>query len=110
VSAANRRKGHEWERELCRWLRENGVNAITSRDAHAGDQLGSDLITDLPVAVEAKNVAKHDLSGWLRQAQAQAGGKPAAVIVKRRQKTTADAFVVMQLDEWLALIRPDTAF
>jgi hypothetical protein len=106
--STNRRRGHGFERDFASWLRSNGVPAITSRDAHAGAQYGPDLICDLPLNVELKNVAKWDLSGWLAQARRDG---PAAVIVKRRGVADPGrSYAVMQADEWLHLIRPDLTF
>jgi hypothetical protein len=46
-----------------------------------------------------------DLSGWLRQAQAQAGDRPAVVWHKRRGHAEAEAwFVTMSGQDFLRLI------
>ncbi len=101
--AYSRSKGNRWERDVCRLLVNAGWKAITSRNARGGAQMGDDVITNLPVCVEAKNQARMDLSGWLDQAVAQAPGDLAAVFVKRRQKPAEQAYVVMQADQFLEL-------
>ena len=109
--ASSRRRGHQYERDVAAWLRSKGVRAISSREVNGGRQEGSDLITDLPTTVECKNVAKWDVSGWLAQARKDADGDPAALFIKRRG--TADpgaSYVVMQADEFVALVRPDSSF
>lgn len=104
--ATARRRGHTWERHLAGWLRDQGVHAVTSRQLADGYQAGADLVTDLPVALEAKNHARLDLAGWVDQARHQADGLPAAVIVKRRGKADpGEAYVVMTATDWLALLR-----
>ena len=101
--AYSRDKGARWEQALCRLFVEHGWQAITSRNARGGAQMGADIITDLPVVCEAKNQSRMDLSGWLDQAIAQAPGDLAAVFVKRRQKPAEQAYVVMQADQFLEL-------
>lgn len=111
MSGANsRRKGHQYERDLARWLRDQGVQAVTSRELNGGRQEGSDLICDLPVAVEAKAHKTLDLAGWLSQAIGDAKGDPAAVFIKRRAHPVSRSYVVMQADDFVRLMRPDTAF
>jgi len=99
----SRDKGARWERDVCRLLVASGWQAITSRNARGGAQMGADVISDLPVCIEAKNQARMDLSGWLDQAVRQAPGDLAAVFVKRRQKPASQAYVVMQADQFLEL-------
>lgn len=99
----SRDKGARWERDVCRLLVDAGWQAITSRNSRGGAQMGVDVISDLPVCIEAKSQARFDLSGWLDQAIGQAPGDLAAVFVKRRQKPAAGAYVVMQADQFLEL-------
>jgi hypothetical protein len=108
--ASSRRRGHDYERALAAWLRGLGVEAITSRELNGGRQEGSDLITDLPVCVEAKAHAAFDLAGWLTQAIRDAKGDKAAVFVKARQKPVSESYVVMRADQFVQLVRPDVAF
>lgn len=109
--ASSRRKGNVYEVAVAAWLRSKGFRAITSRDGRGGAQGGSDVITDLPVCIEAKNHARHDLSGWLDQAVNDAAGDPASVWVKRRGKgDVGESFVVMRAEDFVALVRPDVEF
>ena len=101
--AYSNNKGKKWEQALCRLFVASGWTAITSRNARGGKQEGVDIISDLPVCVEAKDQARFDLSGWLDQAVSQAEGSLAAVFVKRRQKPAAEAYVVMRADQFLEL-------
>jgi hypothetical protein len=103
TGASSRRKGNAWELAVCRLLVARGWRAITSRNGRGGAQGGADVITDLPVSVEAKNRKDWDLAGWLDQAIRDAGDDPAAVFVKRRQKPADQCYVVMRADQWLDL-------
>ena len=108
---SSRRRGHQFERDVAEWLRSKGVRAHTARELSGGMQLGSDLITDLPTTIECKNAAKWDVAGWLRQARNDAKGDPASLWIKKRGSGDPGAsYVVMQADDFLALVRPDTEF
>jgi hypothetical protein len=101
--ASSRRRGNAWELDVCRLLVARGWQAITSRNGRGGAQGGADVITDLPVSIEAKNRKEWDLAGWLDKAIRDAGDDPAAVFVKRRQKPADQCYVVMRADQWLDL-------
>ena len=103
--SASRRKGSRWEVDVCHLLQRYGWQAITSRAGRGGTQAGADIITDCPIVIEAKNHKTMDLSGWLNQAIDQADGDPAAVFIKRRQKPSEHAYVVMRADQYLELVR-----
>jgi Holliday junction resolvase len=88
--ATSRRKGSAAELAVVHALRRAGWEAVTSRNAQGGRQGGPDIVTDFPVALEVKDHAKLDLAGWLKQAEAQAFGVPAAVVHKKRGKGQAE--------------------
>lgn len=104
--AASRRKGNRWELDVCRLLVEAGWHAVTSRSGRGGTQHGADIVTDAPVAIEAKNQQRLDLAGWLDQAITQAAqvGLPAAVFIKRRQKPAHEGYVLMRADQYLEML------
>jgi hypothetical protein len=81
--AKSRRKGNDAEVEVVAALKRSGWQAITSRNARGGTQQGVDIITDFPMAVEVKNVARMDLAGWWKQACEQAGEDLPVVVHKR---------------------------
>lgn len=106
MSAYARSKGNEWERRVAAFLRENGWQAITSREAHDGRQFGPDLITDFPTCVEAKNRKQIDLAGWVDQAATDAAGRLSSVWVKRRGRAdVGECYVVMRARDFVALVR-----
>jgi Holliday junction resolvase len=88
--ATSRRKGSAAELAVVHALRRAGWEAVTSRNVQGGRQGGPDIVTDFPVAIEVKDQAKQELSAWLRQAEAQAFGVPAAVVHKKRGKGQAE--------------------
>ena len=103
--SASRRKGSRAEVEVVHALRRAGWTADTSRNVLDGRRTGDDVVWDGPASVEVKDVAKMDLSGWLRQAQSQADGRPAVVWHKRRGHAQAEAwFVTMSGADFLRLI------
>lgn len=107
----NRTAGHQWERDVARYLTETtGLEIVTARSVSAGLQAGSDLVTithrtadgqvdwDPTVhgwAVECKNSATHKPTPWLRQAAKDAPGRLYAVVAKRPRMAVSDALVYM---------------
>jgi hypothetical protein len=86
-------------------LRRAGWSADTSRNVLDGRRTGDDIVWDGPASIEVKDVTKLDLSGWLRQAQANSGDRPAVVWHKKRG--TADAagwYVTMTAADFLRLV------
>jgi hypothetical protein len=92
---SNRRKGHDAERAVCRWLRDNGFpgaersvrSGFTAHDrtvADAGD------ITGVPGLVfQVKDVARSDVPAWMAETelQRQAAGADHGLLVQRRRGT-----------------------
>ena len=105
TGSASRRKGAEWERQIVRLLRDYGWEAITSRAGRGGTQAGEDIITDMPLSVEAKNCKTIELARWLDQALDQSQGEPAVVMAKRRGKPPEHGYAVMRIDQLLELVR-----
>jgi len=104
TGSTSRRKGNRAEVEVAAALQRAGWQAVTSRAAN-GTQGGADLITDFPMVVEVKNVARTDLAGWWRQAVEQAGDDLPVVIHKRVGHARAENWwVCMDLHTLLALV------
>ena len=82
--AASRRKGSRAEVAVVHALRRAGWDAETSRNVLEGRRTGDDIVWDGPASIEVKDVAKMDLSGWLAQAQANAGKHVPIVVHKKR--------------------------
>jgi hypothetical protein len=103
--SASRRKGNRAEVAVANYLKAQGFDVETSRNARGGTQKGADIIGDFPAAVEVKNQARMDLSGWWAQAVDQANGGNAVVVHKRVGKgDPADWWVTMDLQTLVRLL------
>jgi hypothetical protein len=103
--ATSRRKGSRAEVAVVHALRRAGWDADTSRNVLDGRRTGDDIVWNGPASIEVKDVAKMDLSGWLRQAQANAGDRPALVIHKKRGSAQAeDWYLTCSVRDFLRLI------
>jgi hypothetical protein len=104
--ATSRRKGNRAEVEVVAALKRAGWAAVTSRNARDGTQGGADVITDFPMVIEVKSVARMDLSGWWRQAQDQAGEDELPVVIHKRvgHSKAEDWWVCMDMHTLLRLV------
>jgi hypothetical protein len=105
--STSRRKGSRAEVAVVHALRRAGWKADTSRNVLDGRRTGDDVVWDGPASIEVKDVTKLDLSGWLRQAQEQAGDRPAVVWHKKRGVPNTQAegwYVTMSGQDFLRLI------
>ena len=106
--AASRRKGSRAEVAVVHALRRAGWTADTSRNVLEGRRTGDDIVWDGPASIEVKDVTKLDLSGWLRQAQANAGHRVGVVWHKKRGTAKAEGwYVTMTGADFLRLIGGD---
>jgi hypothetical protein len=101
MSAYERRKGHDWEREVARRLRpifDKAHRGIQSRD---GDEAGDVVIPRFHL--ECKCGGTHSIGSAMKQATADAkpGLWPAVVSKRDRQEPT----VTMTLEDWTELVR-----
>jgi len=106
MSARSRRKGAEWEREVARDLEAaTGVrcerNLTECRTGNAGD-----VVTDLPLSVQAKVGARPPIYEALREAvEAAKQGEIPVAVVKRNGagQRKADRLAVLAWDDFLKL-------
>lgn len=105
MTSPNAAKGKRFEKAVLDFLaRRHG------RDARRPHQEGFKDVGDIhlePFALQAKDEARHDFSGYVRDAQLQAGhaGLPwGAAVVKRRRAGIGDAYVVMTLETFSAAV------
>lgn len=105
MSNPNKAKGNHWELPVLRYLQE-----VFGRAALRPRQEGHVDVGDVhlsPFALQLKDEARHDLSGYVRDAekQAAAAGEPfGAAVVKKRRAATEDGYVVMSLRTFRALL------
>lgn len=97
--ATSRRRGHNAERAVAKYLRDQGVEAMTSR-ATAGFQKGFDIVIAQPFAIEVKDWANQSLPAWLDQVEKDAGHRFGVVWHKRRGKSSPG--------EWYVTMRGST--
>mgnify|MGYP000944971916 CR=1 len=99
--ATNRRKGHETERMVVRWLRQVGwPDACTTRAklGHDGWSAPGDVSWHPLIVLEVKDVAKSAFPTWCRQAvAASAPGQVPCVV--RRTRGVAD------VSQWRVRVR-----
>lgn len=105
--AAPRRKGSRFELEVARFLAANGHQHV-ERAYGAGRSDDRGDLDGLPGwVVEVKNHKSIDLAGWCDEAEAErvnAGQPFAAVVAKRRNRPVGDAYVVLTLERFAALL------
>ncbi|HEY7821529.1 MAG TPA: hypothetical protein VIG24_01785 [Acidimicrobiia bacterium] len=106
--STSRRRGSRAEVAVVHALRRAGWDADTSRNVLEGRRTGDDIVWDGPASIEVKDQSKLDLSGWLRQAQENAGDRAAVVWHKRRGHANAESwYVTMSGKDFLWLIGGD---
>lgn len=90
-----------------RYLVANGF-PYAERRARSGKLDKGDIAGIPGLVIEAKNVKQLNLAGWieeLRVEKVNAGVEQGAVIFPRRNKECGHAYVLMELDDYLELIR-----
>lgn len=110
--AASKARGSQFETGVLKWLRSKGVMAERLRLAGKDDE--GDIIcfvSGQPYVLELKATAKLDLPGFWREATVEAENyakargidptPPAYVIVKRRNASIDQAWVVQTLEQWI---------
>jgi hypothetical protein len=93
-------KGTQFETDVVRYLQTHGAPLAERRalagSADRGDVAGTEYVW------ECKNTQTIDLAGGITetlQETQNAGAKFGFLVVKRRRKSTADAYVVMTLSQ-----------
>lgn len=102
MSAANRRRGHNAERDVAKHLRRNGwPDACTTRAklGHDGAHAPGDIDFAPGVCLEVKDVAGSSWPSWRAQCVAEAGGR-IPVVVRRTRGVT-------DVGQWEAQMRRD---
>ena len=101
---ANKRKGAQWESDLVTALQENGWPRAERRRL-AGTQDKGDVINGPEDwTLEAKNEKSMTLATYMKEAAAEAknaGTRWYAAVVKRRNSSTLNGYVVMPLSVFL---------
>jgi len=111
MSAANKRKGSKFEIDVLKWFRGKGYKAERLRLAGSKDE--GDLVVYVagtPYLFECKATKKIDLPQFWRELQAEVinyasarnmGASPIGyVLVKRRNGSIEDGWVIQTLKQW----------
>jgi hypothetical protein len=110
--SASRRKGTAWESAVVEYLREHGI-PYAERRALSGSLDRGD-ITGVPgVMIEAKAEKSIDLAGYMDEVRVQtanAGAQLGVAVVKRRNRSPGDAYVVLTLATFAGLLADAGAF
>lgn len=106
--SASKRKGTAWESAIVDYLRGAGWRHAERRATAGAHDRGD--VAGLPgVVIEAKNEARIDLPGWLREAEAERvndGADIGVVWAKRRGSASAAlGYVVMTGEQFVTLLR-----
>ena len=106
-----KQKGTAWETAVVRYLNEHGF-PFAERRAMAGRDDRGDVAGIPGVILECKATREITLAAFMDETAEErrnAGASLGVAVVKRRQRSTADAYVVMTLAEFAALMREDVA-
>jgi hypothetical protein len=101
--SAEKRKGDAFERAVCAELRTHGIECERALRLGAHDDRG-DIDGVMGWHLDCKARARFDLSTWVDEVVAEAGALMPAVVVKRRGKSAAHAYVVIELQTFAALL------
>jgi Holliday junction resolvase len=104
--SASKRKGTAWETQVVDYLREHG-QPYAERRALSGSSDKGDIAGVPGVMIECKNEAKVTLGAYADEVKAQtahAGASIGVAVVKRRSRGPGDAYVVMTLEQFAAIL------
>jgi hypothetical protein len=103
----SKRAGTAWESRVVAHLREHGWPKAERR-ALAGGKDKGDVIGVDGVVLEAKAAQAWRVGDWLKELTAEkrnAGATQGALVIKRRQQPVGKALVLLELDDYLELLR-----
>jgi Holliday junction resolvase len=107
----SKRKGTTWETAVVDYLREHG-QPHAERRALCGNTDKGDLVGIPGVMIEAKNEKTVTLAAYADEVKAQTANAHASIgvaVVKRRNRGAGDAYVVMTLEQFAAMITDEVA-
>ena len=107
MSSVNKAKGSQWERDVVKFLVENGFPDAERRFG-AGVREDKGDIRGVPeMTLECKNHKSIDLAQFVAEAELEAQHNKTrfgAAVIKRRNKSTGEAYVVMSLRQFVLLL------
>lgn len=99
-------KGSKFERDVVEYLKRQGWKVSRAYGAGANRDVG-DIYGLWRTVVECKNEQRIDLAGYMQELEVEMENAEAlwgAAVVKRRNKPTADSYVVMPMKLWVRVI------
>lgn len=96
---ASRDKGRRWELALAHWF---GTSTTANTRPGSHDD-GGDVVppADLHAVIEAKDVGRWTVAAWFDHLTTKCThGETPLLILKRRNRPTGDALVVMRLSDY----------
>lgn len=96
----SRAKGARGEREVVHILKDAGFEARRGQQ-YSGSPDSPDVVWDGPFHLEVKLCNRVELPKWIRQAEADCGEQPWAVVYRSNGEPWK---VVVELDEFLKLV------
>jgi len=107
MTTPNKAKGSQWERDVAAYFRDNGFPEVERRYG-AGAQADKGDINGMPgFVIECKNLGRINLNSIMDETlreQANAKKMFGIAIIKRRNRPTKDAHVVMTFDQFVSLL------
>jgi len=97
----SRSKGQRYEREIARYLSENGYPDSRRGQQFSGGSDSPDVVSDFPFHIEAKHVQALNLYSAMSQSIRDAGDKPPCVI---HRKNNSESMFTCKLDDLIKLL------
>ena len=97
----SRAKGARYERELARYLDENGFPARRGQQFAGGSDSPDVVSEEFPFHIEAKHVQALNLYSAMSQSIRDAGDKPPCVV---HRKKNSESLITMRLADFVELL------
>lgn len=107
TTSPQKRKGSAFELDIVQYLKEHGFPYAERAYGGGRPDDRGDINGIVGWTIEAKNRKEMDLAGWCSEAAGEATNAHSrfwAVIAKRRNRSIADAYVVISLAQFAALL------
>ncbi len=112
VVSASRRKGTAFETLVAGFLTDALERPVHRLAQHGTKDIGDIAIEGISVTIEAKAGRSIELGQWMTETDIEAkrrGTRWAALVIKRRMKPVSQSYVVMDLAQWVDLIKAGAA-
>lgn len=97
----SRQKGARYEREIARYLEENGYPSHRGQQFSGGKDSPDVVSPDFPCHIETKFVERLDLYGAMTQSIRDAGEKPPCVV---HRKKNSESYITLRLEDFMLIL------